>query len=262
MTNVQRQPWRKENNKGTFRMKLLKIISGLFLLNTGINAQTEKNVDKQSLLWARYYNQLELNRKWSVHTEIDNRIFINPVTQNTFISRVQIRDKLTDKLELGAGFVYISVATQAPDIKTGFHIPEYRGQQDVTVRHSLGKVNLTHRYQLEERFVHNASKLRLEDGTTFYLRFRYRIQGDYTFWKKDKQYLKGIMHDEIMINGGNKIIKNTFDQNRVYVAVQLGVSAAVALELGYLNSFQERANGVDYLNRDIIRFSFIHKVKI
>jgi hypothetical protein len=44
-----------------------------------------------------------------------------------------------------------------------------------------------------------------------------------------------------MINGGNKIIK-TFDQNRVYVAVQLGVSAAVALELGYLNSFQERAN--------------------
>jgi hypothetical protein len=46
-----------------------------------------------------------------------------------------------------------------------------------------------------------------------------------------------------MINGGNKIIKNTFDQNRVYVAVQLGVSAAVALELGYLNSFsRKRAN--------------------
>jgi hypothetical protein len=37
-------------------------------------------------------------------------------------------------------------------------------------------------------------------------------------------------------------LSKTFDQNRVYVAVQLGVSAAVALELGYLNSFQERAN--------------------
>jgi hypothetical protein len=36
------------------------------------------------------------------------------------------------------------------------------------------------------------------------------------------------------------------------------VSPAVALELGYLNSFQERANGVDYFNRDIIRsVSFI-----
>jgi hypothetical protein len=59
------------------------------------------------------------------------------------------------------------VATQDPEVKTDFHIPEYRGQQDVTVRQSLGKVNLTHRYQLEERFVHNAGKVRLEDGTTF-----------------------------------------------------------------------------------------------
>jgi hypothetical protein len=59
-----------------------------------------------------------------------------------------------------------------------------------------------------------------------------------------------------------KLSKNTFDQNRVYAAVQVGVSPAVALELGYLNSFQERANGVDYFNRDIIRFSFIHKMKI
>jgi hypothetical protein len=45
-----------------------------------------------------------------------------------------------------------------------------------------------------------------------------------------------------MINGGNKI-KNTFDQNRVYAAVQVGVSPVVALELGYLNSFQEKSKG-------------------
>jgi hypothetical protein len=115
---------------------------------------------------------------------------------------------------------------------------------------------------LEERFVPNVSKAVLEDGTTFYLRFRYRIQGDYTFWKKEKHYLKGILSDEIMINGGNKIIKNTFDQNRVYAGIQLGLNPSIAVELGYLNSFQERANGVDYFNRDIIRFSFIHKVKI
>lgn len=243
-------------------MKFSKIFLCLFLFSTGVKAQTEKNVDKQSLFWARYYNQLELNTKWSVHTEIDNRIFINPVTQNTFVSRIQLRDKVTDRVELGAGFAYFSVATQDPEVKNGFHIPEYRFQQDVTVKQALGKVNLTHRYLLEQRFVHNASKLMLEDGTTFYLRFRYRIQGDYTFWKNEKQYLKGILSDEIMINAGSKIIKNTFDQNRLYVALQVGVSPAIALELGYLNSFQERANGVDYFNRDIIRFSFIHKVKI
>jgi hypothetical protein len=45
-------------------MKSFKIILAVFLLSIGINAQTEKNVDQQSLLWTRYYNQLELNNKW------------------------------------------------------------------------------------------------------------------------------------------------------------------------------------------------------
>jgi hypothetical protein len=58
---------------------------------------------------------------------------------------------------------------------------------------------------LEERFVHNASKVTLENATTFYLRFRYRVQADYTLEER-KYYLKRncVM---IMINGGNKIIK-------------------------------------------------------
>ncbi|UQD55957.1 DUF2490 domain-containing protein [Flavobacterium sp. K5-23] len=243
-------------------MKFLIYFLSIFLLSVGVKAQTEKNIKNQSLLWTRYYNQLDLNNKWSVHTEIDNRVFINSVTQNTLVGRIQLRDKVTDKIELGVGFDYFSVATQDPEIINGFHIPEYRAQQDVTVKQSLGKINLSHRYMIEERFVHNSSKLMLEEGTTFYLRFRYRIQGDYTFWKNEKQYLKGIVHDELMINGGNKIIKNTFDQNRIYGALQFGVNKSIAMEFGYLNSFQQRASGVDYFARDIIRFSFIHKVKI
>jgi hypothetical protein len=59
---------------------------------------------------------------------------------------------------------------------------------------------------LEERFVHNASKVMLEDGTTFYLRFRYRVQADYTLEER-KTLSKRNCIDEIMINGGNKIIK-------------------------------------------------------
>jgi hypothetical protein len=61
-------------------MKFLKIFLSIFLFFSFLECKLkQKNVDKQSLLWARY-NQLELNNKWSVHTEIDNS-FINPVTQ-------------------------------------------------------------------------------------------------------------------------------------------------------------------------------------
>jgi hypothetical protein len=108
--NVLKQQWKKENNKGTFRMKFLKLFLASF--STGVKAQTEKNVDKQSLFWTRYYNQLELNNKWSIHTEIDNRI-LQPVTQNSFVSRTQLRVKVAEKIELGAGFAYFCGNTRS-----------------------------------------------------------------------------------------------------------------------------------------------------
>ena len=65
-----------------------------------------------------------------------------------------------------------------------------------------------------------------------------------------------------MINGGEKVVKNTFDQNRIYVAILYGINKNIALELGYLNSFQQRSSGIDYFNRDIIRLSFYHKINL
>lgn len=234
----------------------------LFLSFSFLNAQTEKNVDHQKLLWTRYYNLLTINDKWSLHSEFDNRIFLNPIEENLYEFRVQGRYKINKNFEVGAGYAYFSVATQIPEVTIDFNVPEYRGQQDIVWKQDYNKFLLSQRFMIEERFFHNVNKEGLIPGTTFFWRFRYRIQGEYTFWKKENQYLKAIINDELMINGGENVVKNTFDQNRIYAALQYGVSKNIALELGYLNSFQQRASGVDYFDRDIIRFTFFHKINI
>jgi hypothetical protein len=61
-----------------------------------------------------------------------------------------------------AGFAYFSVATQDPEVKLGFIFQNIEDSKMLQQLQTLGKVNLTHRYQLEERFVHNASKLTLK----------------------------------------------------------------------------------------------------
>ena len=244
-------------------MKTFRIFC-LLLVCFASKAQTEKNVDHQSLLWTRYYNQLTINNKWSLHTEFDNRIFTNtnPIKENLHVLRLQGRYKINANIELGGGFAYFSVTTQDPEVSFDFRIPEYRGQQDITWKQDFGNFTLNQRFQIEERFFHNANKEGLLSGTTYFWRFRYRLQGEYSCWKKENQYLKAIVHDELMINGGKNIVKNTFDQNRIYAALQYGVNKNIALELGYLNSFQQRASGVDYFDRDIIRFSFFHKINL
>ena len=242
-------------------MKIPKILF-LFLGCFVSHAQTEKNVDHQSILWTRYYNQLTINKKWAIHSEFDNRLFLKPVTENLFAIRVQGRYKINDNLETGAGFAYFSVSTQDPELNPDFKIPEYRGQQDITWKQNIGKITFQNRAQVEERFIHNANKVSLVDGTTFSWRFRYRLQADFIIWKKENHYLKGVISDEVMFNAGKTITKNTFDQNRIYTALQYGINPDIALELGYLNSYQRRASGVDYFNRDIIRFSIYHKMKL
>ncbi|MGZ9734189.1 DUF2490 domain-containing protein [Flavobacterium sp. GNP002] len=243
-------------------MKKFRVILFL-LLSILCQAQTKgKNIDHQSILWTRYYNQLLLNEKWSLHSEFDNRLFLKPMQENLYVIRIQGRYKINDHLETGAGFAYFSVDTQVPEINPDYNTPEYRGQQDLTWKSNANKVTLTQRFQVEERFIHNANKDELLPGTTFFWRFRYRLQADYIFWKKEKQLLKAVLSDEIMFNFGKKIIKNTFDQNRIYAAIHYGLNSNLAFELGYLNSFQRRSNGIDFFNRDIIRFSIFHKIKI
>lgn len=226
------------------------------------NAQTAKKVDHQSLLWTRYYNQLELNAKWSIHSEFDNRVFVTPIVQNLFVVRVQGRYKISEQVEIGSGVVYFSVATQNPEIDSGFSKPEYRIQQDATLKQNLLKINLNQRFQIEQRFFQNFDKAGLTNGSTFFWRFRYRIQGDYTFWEKSEQYLKAIVYNELMINAGKNVVNNTFDQNRVYAGLQYGINSSLSAELGYMNSFQQRSTFVDYFNRNIIRLSIYHKLKI
>jgi hypothetical protein len=244
-------------------MKIIRIFC-LLLVCFASKAQTEKNVDHQNLLWTRYYNQLTINNKWSLHTEFDNRVFTytNPIKENLYVLRLQGRYKINTNIELGGGFAYFSVTTQDPEVSFDFRIPEYRGQQDITWKQDFGNFTLNQRFQIEERFFHNANKEGLLSGTTYFWRFRYRLQWEYSCWKKENQYLKAIVHDELMINGGKNIVKNTFDQNRIYAALQYGVNKNIALELGYLKSFQQRASGVDYFDRDIIRFSFFHKINL
>ena len=234
----------------------------LFLACNFLCAQTEKNITQQSLLWTRYYNLLTISDKWSLHSEFDNRIFISTFKENLFMFRVNGRYKINKNTEIGSGFSYFSVTTQEPEINFDFNTTEYRGQQDITWKKELGNSTINQRFQIEERFFHNANKQSLLPGTTYNWRFRYRFQADFNCWKKKDQYLKTIVYDEIMINAGRNIINNTFDQNRIYAAFQYGINKSMALELGYLKSYQKRASGVDYFDRDIIRFTFFHKINI
>lgn len=241
-------------------MKIFKFVFILGFISSFLSAQNQKKTDQQTLTWIRYYNIFPLTEKWALHSEFDNRSFVNPIHQNLFVVRVQGRFRASKIIDLGGGFAYFNVNTQDPNIDPDFSIPEYRIQQDITFINDIAKITFHNRFQLEERFTQKASKIDLLDGYTFAYRFRYRLQSTFDLWKKEKQSLKGTISDEIMFNFGKDNKRNTFDQNRIYAALRYHINPNIGLELGYLKSFQRRANGVDFYDRDIIRFTFYHRI--
>ncbi|MBW1656874.1 DUF2490 domain-containing protein [Flavobacterium quisquiliarum] len=241
-------------------MKIFKLILILILAGPILSAQNIKKTDQQTLTWIRYYNIFPLSEKWAIHSEFDNRSFLNPIHENLFVIRSQVRYRATKLMDFGAGFAYFNINTQNPNVDPDYSIPEYRAQQDLTLINDIAKITFHNRFQLEERFIQKADKNGLLNDFSFAYRFRYRLQSTFTLWEKEQSSLKGTISDEVLFNYGKDNKRNTFDQNRFYTALRYHFTPNLGLELGYIKNFQRRASGVDFYDRDIIRLTVYHRI--
>lgn len=225
-------------------------------------AQTGRKVTYQQLLWSRYQNHLQFSPKLSLQSEIDMRRFVYHYKMHHLVMRSQVRYMFGPQVEAGIGGTYALQYPQDHLSVSELVVPEYRIQADVTLKQALGKVQLNHRYLVEQRFMRRTSGDALADGRILSTRFRYRIQADVLLWKGEKQNLRANIFDELMVHTGEFVKRNLFDQNRVYVGLRWGVSPALAFELGYLKWYQQRSSGEDFYSRDILRFSILHRVQL
>ena len=241
-------------------MKIFRLVLILGIISTFASAQNIKKTDQQTLIWIRYYNIFPLSEKWAIHSEIDNRSFVNPIHQNLFVIRTQGRYRASKLIDLGSGFAFFNVNTQNPNVDPDYSVPEYRAQQDITLINDIAKISFHNRFQLEERFIQKADKTALLNDFSFSFRFRYRVQSTFDLWKKESRSIKGTISDEVMFNFGKDNKRNTFDQNRLYAALRYHFTPNIGLELGYIKNFQRRLSGVDFYDRDIIRFTLYHRI--
>lgn len=228
----------------------------------------QKQKINQSLIWYAYYNNLKFSSKFRLQTDIQERQFILPVgAQSTYLFRTILYYNLGGNWEVGAGpAVFFNNTSDIPSANK-LSVPELRPTIDFLNRQSIGDLKISHAYRFEFRFQHNvdSTKTNLDDGFTFSnYRFRYKLGLEYPLVKnKDKKtILSARVSDEILLNLGNKIAANTFDQNRVYAGLACKVSPSFSVELGYMNWFQELKDGKSFYNRDIYRIAVTQNIEL
>lgn len=209
--------------------------------------------------WFRYYNQAQLTEKLTLHTELDERIRLDPWRQSQFFVHLHLHYRIKPWLDVAGGMNYN--VTTISNGNNSLDVSEWRPWQEASIFKTLGKNLLFQfRYRLDERFIHRNDKQILLDGYHFNWRHRLRIQFSKPIAEFNKQRtLTFKVSDEVMLNSGDVV--RTFDQNRAYGSFEYAFNKNWSVESGYLFLIQQIADNT-FSERHIIRTTLYHRIKL
>jgi hypothetical protein len=234
------------------------------LVSVAVFSQSEKEVKNQQIVWYTYIVNWKLNDNWQQITDVSERHFINPTAQHLWSIRTIFKRVINDNWDYGFGGSLFIRKLNDPYKTNPLIVPELRPHIEFNNTQKLGFGTLNSRYRIEARLYQNTKDGELTDGYYFNnFRFRYLLGWTFPIIKNKNESNELVfvkIQDEIMINAGSKIVRNTFDQNRIYLALNCKISNTFSIETGYLNSFQQQSSGDEFLNRNILRLTVFHKI--
>lgn len=247
-------------------MRLL-LIPLLSLSAYDLPAQSNsRHIEHQQLLWMGCFSTVNFNECWSLMSDLQERRFINPDAQHQLVMRTQLQRELTNGWAAALGLCRFLQSSNDPASGMDLVVPEWRPHAELSVSHSAGDWRIGHRYRTEARYFHETADGGLAPGYAFgNIRVRYRLACDIPLIKgkgglPERLLLR--LADELHLNFGGNIANNAFDQNRIMMGVQSALSRSIAVELGYLNLFQQRPSGMAYYARDIVRVAVHHRIDV
>lgn len=254
----------------TQSIKLLPLTLLVFFLVLGNGfSQNNRETEYNSIGWYAFFGNYKIDDKWSLHGEFQWRRvdWITNPQQNLY--RVGVNYKIHPQVTFRVGYAFIDTFNYGdqPLAGNGIRFPEHRLYQMALINNPIGKVLLSHRFMLEQRWVGrsldpNATKA---DESVFLNRIRYMFRADLPLKGpslEDKEpYLA--VYDEVFIGFGKNVNQNIFDQNRLGILAGYRFSGSVRIEGGYFNQilqFGRLVNGKNYFqnNQGLIINSFFN----
>jgi hypothetical protein len=222
------------------RAKLFFSTAVIILISSPLSAQNRIS-DHNNIGWYAYNGTFKWDSKFSIHTEYQWRRNDYITTWQQSLLRLGINYQANPNLQLRVGYAWAETFPygEIPINGMGKDFTEHRIYEMATVTDKIGKIDLLHRFMLEQRWVGRYSdpNLTSEDQFPFVNRARYMIRlqmplkgnsiGDRTPY--------AAVYDEIMIGFGNNVGENIFDQNRIGILLGYKFNDLVRVEGGYLN---------------------------
>ncbi len=193
------------------------------------------------------------------NNEIDNRRFFDPDVENQLIIHSRLHYKW-GKWDAAGGMTFSWIFAQRPEQGYDHTTAEVRPVVEISHEQAMGRVFFQNRVRIDNRFVQENPEESVWEESLFVVRFRYRAQVRIPLKKNAQEISIATLRvaDEIMFNSK----ENTFDQNRINVTFDFYINKHLTFEPGYVYIYQQRFGTEDFFSRHVIRFSFLHKIRL
>lgn len=210
----------------------------LILCLLSFSAFGQKKVVTSDQIWIQSYNEAKISEKWTALLDGGLRWRGSFDEQQAYIVRGGMAYSLSQNLRISAGFAHQGFYAEKKIIRH-----EYRPYQEILLKDNLGKINLSHRFRVEERFFKD--KLMDFSKTEFNFRFRYAIMLGIPLANlsaaNPQRKLVLNLGDEIFLNAGKEITHRIFDQNRVIISPTLQWNRDLSIAFTYNSQFASTA---------------------
>lgn len=191
----------------------------VLLLAANVNAQKTDTGN-----WFLYFGNQKINNRWNWHNEVQYRNYNFAGDLEQLLLRTGIGYNLSENNNnLLLGYAYIHSEPYVAGTNDKLETDEHRIFQQFITKQQFGRINIQHRYRVEERFVKDDFKLRL----------RYFLSLNIPINKKEmeKNAIYASAYNEIFLNTE----QNQFDRNRLYGGIGYCFNKSIKVEAGIMS---------------------------
>jgi hypothetical protein len=251
-------------------MKIFYALALIFILTVTTYTNTigqvppapEKHIEEREQLWLGYFNQTRLSDKFGLWLDVQPRMTENFVERRfQFLFRPALTYFIKDNLRLNIGYAHIS-HYPAKGLNTTRY--EHRPWQQIWWNQKYPKMTTLQWLRLEQRFNEKVLSDVKQEGYNYNFRVRYNfsvfVPLTGTEMKANTTFLA--LANEVFLNFGDRVVYNTFDQNRLFAGFGYQFTSHLNAQFGYMNVYQQEASGTNYFSTHAIRFFVFHTLDL
>jgi len=226
-----------------------------FLFSHYVSAQQTRLLDHNTLGWFTYNGDHKLSKRWDLHTEYQWRRtdFLQNWQQG--LARLGATYTVNDRISVGGGYTSLITYPYGDYPEDAVMTFEHRAYEDLEISDQLGRVNLSHRFRLEQRWLSvgaDENPRQIVDWE-FQHRIRYQISGELPLQGQhiDNGEFYANFFAELFIGFGQNVGNDVFNQNRLSAGPGYQIRDNLKLELNYFNQIKQHATSEPTSNRPV-----------